>query len=541
MKCRTARLSCSARRLNLRALVLLLFFALVIVPQALATSPANITADAGNVTEVNFSIVRLTDHWQGFFGQVIIGENFPEPAGVNATGSLVNETRIVIQVPCKNPASARGVIMFSNSSEQPTNLVAGNLTILDELTGFGSDSGSGTFTGTSTFTISGSGTITGVPTTFTFVNKTPQFTSFRQGYFNQNANLVFATVVEQDLLGFNESLIDYQMMVLAPNRTTVPYFVFSDITFDCPGEGGGFRPYPRKCVVFWDCTVWSSCSPEGFQYRNCTERNWCPGRYPRPAQTRVCVPPIIEEPALISEFDIVTEELMKNVSLVLEPGTSEILVPARMRGLFENRNPVSIEDVHFTITTPDVLTAARPAHPFPKWLWNKLFGWADHGVPEPKQFSWRIAGLPEFKTVNPKSAVPVSFEIVPPLMFPSTVAVGAHAFSGPSRVASASAPFIVEIPEFGVYASTNSRNVLTLYFVVDNRDNKAQSINIELSLNKGRNALVAELLGPLKLPAGKIMIFGHEYALSKKALSANVLDARLVTKQKVLRARRMLR
>jgi hypothetical protein len=126
-------------------------------------------------------------------------------------------------------------------------------------------------------------------------------------------------------------------------------------------------------------------------------------------------------------------------------------------------------------------------------------------------------------------------------MQPKIVDIGIDAYSGPSRVKSTIAPLTVEVHPFQVAAEWRMPGVVTLYFVVDNRGSKEKDINIEFDLNRGRSTLTAELLGPLRVPADTVAIYGHEYRLGKSAQKAEIIDARLISKDGTLRETYKLR
>ncbi len=283
---------------------ILILLAFVVAP-AIADIPdyckpeniANILAEGGNITWLNVCLKMQTINWQGYAGQVYFGTAPQTPTGVNATGGLVNGTNINFTIPCDNPTYVSGFITFSNSSSPPIGLVAGNLSILDTLSGNGPDSGSRTFTTLSTFDMP-SGTVTNVPTMFSYVNETPQSTAFREGYFNQGANIVFVTAIEQSLLGYNRSYFDFQAVLFAPKKSTIPYYIFADLNFSCPSPpgGGGGSGGAGSCIVFWQCDIWSPCL-DGYQYRNCWPRIACTSTKARCAPSRTPAPAWLTTPA----------------------------------------------------------------------------------------------------------------------------------------------------------------------------------------------------------------------------------------------------
>lgn len=506
-----------------------------------------ISAEGGNISTVNMCLLSQTRHWQGYAGRVYYGTAPQTPAGVNATGGLVNGTNINFTIACDNPTYVSGYIAFSNSSNPPIGLVPGDLGILDTLSGNKTDSGSKTFTYVSNFDLP-SGTINNVPTTFSYVTQDAQNISFREGYFNQGNDLVFVTIIENGALGYNSSFFDFQALLMAPNQTTVPYYLFADLNFSCPvppgppGQGGA-GGYPGVCIMFWVCDPWGACQDDGFQYRQCRPRIECPnmtGRL-RPPQVRQCQPRE-EMPEVIPENKIFMPGFIGNLSLNLTPGGGYILEPAVMNGTFRNNNYLSVEDVTYKVTTPKIYTAFANAHPAPMVLWNTaISGWKDHGHAEARALDWFVIPPEPLPRLNPRTTAPYYFTVIPPVMQPKIVDIGIDAYSGPSRVKSTIAPLTVEVHPFQVAAEWRMPGVVTLYFVVDNRGSKEKDINIGFDLNRGRSTLTAELLGPLRVPADTVAIYGHEYRLGKSAQKAEIIDARLISKDGTLRETYKLR
>jgi hypothetical protein len=512
-----------------------------------AGNAAEILAQSGNITLLNICLKTQTLHWQGYAGQVYFGTAPQVPTDLNATGSLVNGTNINFTIPCDNPTYVSGFITFSNSSSPPIGLVPGDLSILDILSGNKSDSGSRTFTTLSTFDMP-SGTITNVPTMFSYVNETPQSSAFREGYFNQDGNMVFVTAIEQNLLGYNRSYFDFQAILFAPMKSTIPYYIFADLNFSCPvppGPGGGAGGYPGGCIVYWQCDPWGACQSDGYQYRRCEPRIACPnmtGRF-KPATVRECRKGLREElPEIIPENKIFLPGILGNLSLNLTPDLAYILEEKLMHGNFQNRNYISIDDVTYRVTTPGIYTSFANAHPAPMVLWNTIAGgWQDHGHAEARALGWSVIPPEPLPILYPRSIAPYQFIVIPPVMQPKVVDIGVDAYSGPSRVKSTIAPLTVEVHPFQVAAEWRMPGVVTLYFVVDNRGKEEKDINIEFDLNRGKSTLEAEMLGVLSVPADTVAIYGHEYRLGKAAMGADRVEATLITKQGNLKAEYLLR
>jgi len=467
------------------------------------TSAANVTAEAGNVTRVTINIpTNQTRHWQGFAGRIVFGTNASAPAVLNATGGRVNGSTLFFQIDCDNPTSATGFVFLSNSSANPANLTAGNLTRLDAFVGGTDDRASNTFTTTSTFALT-QGTVTGVPTVFSFVNETVQSSAFREGYFNQGNDLVFATVIEQDLHGYNTSFFDYQALVPAPNQSTVQYFIVGDVTFTCPanvtpGVGGGGGGGRRGALIRPRPTIITR-----------------PPARPLPPEIKV---PRIEYP----------EQLPQYIELIIEPARELVRQLHVMHGKIINRNALDIGDVRIDVRIPEILQTFAPAHPYPLLFWNTLLsGWSERGAVESETTQWAVSDLPHFDWIPAVSETPFTFLLTPPLMQPKTEEITGTAYSGEVSIATDTASFDVAVPPFAVYAREKNPGVFALYFVVDNRGGKEKSINIEVMLNKGRSTLIAEMLGPLRVPEDSAVIFAHEYRLGRNAQSADSIVARL--------------
>lgn len=476
-------------------------------------SAQNVTALRGNITEVNITLFNVTPNWQGIAGQVFFGTNASAPGILNATGGKVNASNLFFQIDCDNPTSATGFIFLKNSSTPPSGLVAGNLSVLNSVVGNGADNATNTFTTTSSFALS-TGTVTGVPTFFSYVNQTAQSSSFREGYFTQGNDIVFATVIEVDLTGYNTSFFDYQIIVAAPNFTTRPYYVFGDITFTCPGEvvgggGGGWKGQWPNIII---------------------------RRPPKPRPTE----PLREERLEEIEPDI--EEILRKIELRIDPAESLVLNERLVHGVIINRNDWEIGEVCVDAQLPQMLIAPADAHPHPMLFWQSaLPGIKSRGPRGEQVFDWAVSDLPCFPAIAPQSVTEFTFKVTPPLMLPKQVDLVAHATSGQARIASDVAPFEVLVPEFAVYSERINDRVLALYHLVDNRGKPGKRINIEFALNRRRSSLVAELLGPLDVPADSVAIFSHEYALSPRAQQADEVRTRLYAPDRTAAANAALR
>lgn len=498
------------------------------LPIVFAASPGSAPAPGGNITQLLIFAGPKTPNWQGYAGIITYGTGATAPTTVNATGSNVSGQGLHFQIPCNNPTAITGFVLFSNSSAAPVGLVPGNLTQLDAYVP-GTENGTLTFTKTSTFNFPSAGAVNNVPTTYTYVNSMHQNTSFREGYLNDAAgNIVFATEVNfVPPVGYNGSSFSYQIMVAAPNYSTVPYYIFTDLTAVCPPSGiGGGGGGAGRCEEKWDCTPWGPCI-DGIQTRECKQVVHCPyytsGYFPPTERTCGEKPAEqAEEPSkynvTIEEFPL--EETLENITMTapdkilltaMKPGIAEIMI--------QNDNKISIEKMKLQLDIPETITKYTPIHQFKTMLWNspRLTGWSIRDRMQDK-YPWKIKSE-QFRT-SPQSTLARTIEITPPPIMPQTIESVLTLSTGNFELKTKAIPLQIEVNEFDAGYSLNPQtNALTLFFIVDNRGKPAKkNAFIEFNLNKGKKTTIAEYFGPYNFPADKVTILSQAYKLSKEVI-----------------------
>ena len=495
------------------------------LPLVFAASPGSASAPGGNITQLLIFAGPKTPNWQGYAGIITYGTGATAPTTVNATGSNVSGQGLHFQIPCNNPTAITGFVLFSNSSAAPAGLVPGNLTQLDAYVP-GTENGTLTFTQTSTFNFPSAGAVNNVPTTYTYVNSMHQNTSFREGYLNDAAgNIVFATEVNfVPPVGYNGSSFSYQIMVAAPNYSTVPYYIFTDLTAVCPPSGAvGGGGAAGRCEEKWDCTLWGPCI-DGVQTRECNQVVHCPyytsGYFPPTERTCGEKPTEqAEEPSkynvTIEEFPL--EETLENITMTapdkilltaMKPGIAEIMI--------QNDNKISIEKMNLQLDIPEIITKYSPLHPLKTMLWANtgINGWSIRKRMQDK-YPWKIKSE-QFRT-SPQSTLARTIDITPPPIMPQTIESVLTLSTGDFELKTKAIPLQIEVNEFDAgYSFDLQTNALTLFFIVDNRGKPAKkNAFIEFNLNKGKKTTIAELYGPYNFPEDKVTILSQAYKLSK--------------------------
>jgi len=191
---------------------------------AATTTPANVTAQGGNITEVNISVTVQTIAWQGFYGEVTGALTLDDSAG----NTLINFSFVA--------ANGGEVYASRDNAVAFASIAAQNTCTIDELlTGTGSDRVNSTFTNnTNPSFLVGDVNITAntACATNTF-NSTGQATFFDEIILTDDGGTtsIYATIMENNRVGFDGNTHDYQLIV-PDNRTTANtvYFFYAELS-----------------------------------------------------------------------------------------------------------------------------------------------------------------------------------------------------------------------------------------------------------------------------------------------------------------------
>ncbi len=189
----------------------------------------------GNVTNLDINGTSLSVHWDGVYGEVVLGAQLNYPYDV--IGGHISRIDMIGKEPsCTYSTISMHVIAVNSTSLNPP-LSPGNFSILDSLVN-GSEKGSSSFTENGTFDLT-YGHFVNVPTLFTMAgNATSPY--FREGYLNDaRGNLVFVADISDNKPDWNGSTSDFQI-ILPRGNTTVHYTLWVDVRYTCiaPPPGG---------------------------------------------------------------------------------------------------------------------------------------------------------------------------------------------------------------------------------------------------------------------------------------------------------------
>jgi len=197
-----------------------------------------ISAQGGNVTQLEINATSLTNRWQGYYGNISgqitlddaqgntfydwsSGPNFAPVGNVYAANQSVTDWTDVI---CLN-------LTADNVATEGI-----NNTILEAMYGMESTDGDGvdeTFSGTEDIVV-GATTLTDCPSTNIYTNSSSLAGVWNETLLTENQTnaVIFATEIEQDTFGFDNRTWDFQMMVGENGDVSTPttYYFYVELS-----------------------------------------------------------------------------------------------------------------------------------------------------------------------------------------------------------------------------------------------------------------------------------------------------------------------
>lgn len=193
---------------------------------ATPTSADSHNAIAGNVTELTIEGLSVTQTWQGYFGNVSGAITLENSDGdVMYNWSLASPTGEVY-ASVNNAVTWESIGCFNfteNGAAQEANY------------NIPSDAADGideTFTETVSLT-TGSTTLTDCMSTAVFAEGASQAGTFDEALLWDGSSMIFASILEEDVLGFDGKSHDFQMLVVEDghegNAVTTPYYFYVEL------------------------------------------------------------------------------------------------------------------------------------------------------------------------------------------------------------------------------------------------------------------------------------------------------------------------
>ncbi len=203
------------------------------------TAGARVSAQAGNVTQLIVNDTRITAHWQGYYG-TITGDITLDDAKnntlfdwklANPNGQIYASNSSTVSwanISCVNLTGAA-------TTTSPTKL---NTSILESAFNITSTDADGinetfnwTFSGSFSVGATTIATANNCPLVYLYKSDAPQQTNFREVILTDNNSVVYTSLLENDVTGFNSDALDFEMVVTENQASgTTDYFFFVELT-----------------------------------------------------------------------------------------------------------------------------------------------------------------------------------------------------------------------------------------------------------------------------------------------------------------------
>lgn len=173
-----------------------------------AGGPGIVNVSGGVISSINVSSTTQNPHWKAFVGWIDGKFTLDDSGGssiydwsFSSSGGEVYATR------------ASGAIAWGSiACATPAQITAEEVLLAHS----GEDNISSTFSGTNTGTYVVSGTSIGAGScsaTNSYISDVPQGASFEEFILTDSSNIVFATEIEDDIVGYDDGNYDFQMII----------------------------------------------------------------------------------------------------------------------------------------------------------------------------------------------------------------------------------------------------------------------------------------------------------------------------------------
>ena len=209
----------TGRLFELLAVIAVLTLTLVSVGIS-TTGGTGAQAQAGYITSINIIASTQTDHWQGYYGALSgISPNATEYPVNISTSDVGGIRHIELNISSFTPDEY--LLITDSNSLNVTGLQAGNTSLIDSITGTGSDSGTNTFNNISAFdNIPVRGDIQKVHTVY--------INGFREGLLRDGNNNVFIAPIEDEeaMPDYNETSCNFQFILPTNYSKPITYYIY---------------------------------------------------------------------------------------------------------------------------------------------------------------------------------------------------------------------------------------------------------------------------------------------------------------------------
>ncbi|MEM2956303.1 MAG: hypothetical protein QW041_01885 [Candidatus Pacearchaeota archaeon] len=403
-----------------------------------------------------------------------------------------------------------------------------------------------------------------VNTTRTISNSPPQFSGTipdQSWYSNQNKTDVFNLYdyfsdVDRDLLTFaSTGTVNITVSINSNGNvsfskpsdwTGTEYVVFTandseDIAYSnnvtlTVLEYTQIKYDRKKCIPNWQCSEWSKCI-NNTQTRNCIDLNNCTTLDGKPAESQPCIlyVEIFPAPQPITPLEgyatigneIVSLSAPKAMILpVLEKVNTVIILKNNL-----NRQ---LTNVDIKIETPKPDCMPQEIHQYPKIGWgiSKVIGGISiKDKVDYKSITWNLQPL-HYDKIMPGEELNIPIEMTTPAFKEKEQKIKIEIIENNTIILEYIMPIEITYDKFFVISKNKGSNLRDIFIGYDNENQDEKKVNIEFTINKDKNILAMDYLGPYTIAKNGKLFIAQKYELSNRLAKEKNLTLKLKLQEK---------
>jgi hypothetical protein len=353
------------------------------------------------------------------------------------------------------------------------------------------------------------------------------YTSTSQGLFNVTVG------VPSECLNSNILQVEVDLK----NQNSIYYEGQAAFTISTPppiGGGGGGAP---TCSTIWDCTPLEGCQPDpeqagvhyGTQKVFCEDIGTCNSGTKN--ETRFC----LYEPPPKVEYEVSPqpgEEAGKSTGKGIKSSgyfTTKSLQKENLSVEFTYQGDEPIEDIKVNIETPEKSTSNNVyiTKVSAGGKNTELTGFSTFSIMKSDLLKWNITPKLLDK-IEPGEKVGTNFSFKTPLTDYEQGELRLIVSSDGTIFSNQTINISIDVPEFLVIPDIHEDepDIMDLYMVMFNKENKDREFNIEFNLNRNgllQKTIIAEYYGPYTIKANNITIAAYRYKFSSNLAGSNYI------------------
>jgi hypothetical protein len=346
-------------------------------------------------------------------------------------------------------------------------------------------------------------------------------------FYTPTANGVFITTTSMPSGCLSNPV---QIEVILQNVNSIfyeGYVSFGTAAPPPPPTGGAAAPVAPPCYENWNCSAWSGCSPEEIEIcLSWTDLNNCGTATYRPDYAdRSCIytPPAEELEIEVVEVQSTRGSRRRTLEEEAEIEIVEDLITLEDGSLVisaTNTRDTPIFDATANVVTPDIVDTTSVY----TGLAGSLFGFdTRESIMRTRLLKWNIT--PQyFERIEPGETIQTNFSVKTPITNYNQTTLNLIITEAGRIISNKTVNINIDVPEFLVITDMETKGILDLYIIMNNKENRDREFDVEFTLNKVSGlskTLIGEYYGPYPIKADDIVIAAYKYTFSEELAGAN--------------------